>query len=149
MLRSSSRSTITPSTQACYFMVAQWPVTGIRQRTWNKCEIYKGGHYISKVVVSFHLKLWNNCSGGTIISGIQIFRDSACGPIAMATFSVEVMVCGYHVYQGVWTPIVGEELSCRKEYGNTQDPFAVAVLHGTTTVGHVLKKISSICSMFL
>ena len=51
----------------------------------------------------------------------------------MATFSVEAMVRGYHVYQCIWTPNVGEELPCRKEYGNTQDLFTVAVLHGTTT----------------
>ena len=51
----------------------------------------------------------------------------------MATFRVEAMVHGYHVYQCVWTPNVGNELPCRKEYGNTQDPFALAVLHGTTT----------------
>ena len=51
----------------------------------------------------------------------------------MATISVEAMVRGYHVYQCVWTLIVGKELPCRKEYRNTQDPFTVAVLHGTTT----------------
>ena len=51
----------------------------------------------------------------------------------MATFSVEEMACGYHVYQCVWTPIVGKELPCRKENGNTQDPFTVAVLYRTTT----------------
>ena len=56
----------------------------------------------------------------------------------MATFSVEVMVRGYHVYQCVWSPIVGKELPCRKECGNTQDPFAVAMLHGTTTVGLII-----------
>ena len=46
-------------------------------------------------------------------------KSSARGPIAMATFSVKVMDRGYHVYQCVWIPIVGEELPCRKEYGNT------------------------------
>ena len=51
----------------------------------------------------------------------------------MATFSVKMMVPGYHVYHSIWTPIVGEELPCRKEYRNTQDLFAVAVLHQTTT----------------
>ncbi len=40
------------------------------------------------------------------------------------------MVRGYHVYQGVWDPTIGEELPCRKEHGNTQDPYAVAVLDG-------------------
>ncbi len=58
------------------------------------------------------------------------------------TFRVEAMVRGYHVYQGVWAPTIGEELPCRKEHGNTQDPYAVAVLDGVKVVGHVPKKIS-------
>ncbi len=61
------------------------------------------------------------------------------------TFRVEAMVRGYHVYQGVWAPTIGEELSCRKEHGNTQDPYAVAVLDGVNVVGHVPKKSHSIC----
>ena len=52
--------------------------------------------------------------------------------------------------QNVWTPTV-RELSCRKEHGNTQDPFAVAVLDGTVLPLWAMfpPKISSICSMFL
>ena len=64
-------------------------------------------------------------------------------------FSVDAMVRGYHVYQSVWTPTVGEELPCRREPGNIQDPFSVSIMNGTDVVGHVPKKISSICSMFL
>ena len=56
---------------------------------------------------------------------------------------------GYHVYKDVWEAAVGEELSCERELGNHQDPFAVAVVRSTVTVGHVPKKISSVCSMFL
>ncbi len=48
------------------------------------------------------------------------------------------MKLSYHVYQGVWAPTIGEELPCRKEHGNTQDPYAVAVLDGVNVVGHVL-----------
>lgn len=57
---------------------------------------------------------------------------------------------GYHVYKGIWTAVVGEEFPCKRETGNTFDPFAVAVMRGPTTViGHVPRKISSICSLFL
>ena len=59
------------------------------------------------------------------------------------------MVRGYHVYQSVWSPTAGEQLPCRREPGNIQDPFSVAVMEGSDVVGHVPKKISSICSMFL
>lgn len=57
---------------------------------------------------------------------------------------------GYHVYKDIWTAVVGEEFPCKRETSNTFDPFAVAVMRGDTTViGHVPRKISSICSLFL
>ena len=69
----------------------------------------------------------------------------------MASFSVEAMVRGYHVYQDIWTAVVGEEFPCKQEAGNTFDPFAVAVMRGdtNTVIGHVPRRISSICSLFL
>ena len=65
------------------------------------------------------------------------------------TLSVEAMVRGYHVYQDIWDTALGEQLSCKREPGNRKDPFAVAVVRALVTVGHVPKKISSVCSMFL
>ena len=56
---------------------------------------------------------------------------------------------GYHAYQNVWTAAVGDQLPCRRERANSEDPFAVAVMKGETIVGHVPRKISSVCSMFL
>ena len=44
---------------------------------------------------------------------------------------------------------IGERLPCKREPGNRKDPFAVAVVRSRDTVGHVPKKISSVCSMFL
>ena len=42
-----------------------------------------------------------------------------------------------------------EELSCRQEGGNRHNPYAVAVLKGTIVAGHVPRKISAACSLFL
>ena len=56
---------------------------------------------------------------------------------------------GYHVYKDVWSAALGEQLSCQREPTNTRDPFAVAVVRSLVTVGHIPRKISSICSMFL
>ena len=67
----------------------------------------------------------------------------------MASFLIEAMVRGYHVYKDIWSAVVGEEFPCMKEVGNTLDPFAVAMMKGDTVIGHVLRKISSICSLFL
>ena len=52
------------------------------------------------------------------------------------------------MYKDVWGAAEGEVLPCARE-GNIQDPFAVAVKKSSTTVGHVPRKVSAICSMFL
>ena len=32
---------------------------------------------------------------------------------------------GYHVYEAVWTPVIGEVLTCARETTNSHDPYAV------------------------
>ena len=63
--------------------------------------------------------------------------------------SVEAMVRGYHVYKDIWSAVVGTELPCKREDANRIDPFAVAIVQGAIVVGHVPKKISSVCLLFL
>ena len=65
------------------------------------------------------------------------------------SFSVEAVVRGYHAYKDIWAAVHGEELPCERETGNRVDAFAVAVMKDGTVVGHVPKKISSICSLYL
>ena len=67
----------------------------------------------------------------------------------MASFSVEAVVRGYHVYKDIWTAVIDEEFPCKREDGNRVDPFAVAVRRGDDVIGHVPRKISSICSLYL
>ena len=67
-------------------------------------------------------------------------------------FSVQSVVRGYHVYQSVWDAACdGKILLCKREVGNTHDPFSVAITKGTTgiVVGHVPRIISPICSIFI
>ncbi len=59
------------------------------------------------------------------------------------------MVRGYHASKDIWTAVVGEELPCQRERANPRDPFAVAVPKDEAIVGHVPRKISSICSFFI
>ena len=56
---------------------------------------------------------------------------------------------GYHAYQDIWTPVVGESLLLRREPDNSVDSSAVAVLREDQTVGHVPFNISSVISQFL
>jgi len=48
--------------------------------------------------------------------------------MATETFSIEAMVCGYHVYQDSRDAAIKEQLPCKREPGNHKDPFAVAVV---------------------
>ena len=57
---------------------------------------------------------------------------------------------GYHVYGEIWTAVLNEQLSCEREIGNVVDRYAVAAKNDSgITVGHVPRKISRICSIFL
>ena len=62
---------------------------------------------------------------------------------------MESCVRGYHAYKDIWEASVGEELPCQREIGNRADPFAVAVIKSGQTVGHIPRRISSVCSFFL
>ena len=63
--------------------------------------------------------------------------------------TIEGCIRGYHVYKTNWNPFEGEELVCYKEANNLHDPYAVAVMKGNMIVGHVPRKISAACSLFL
>ena len=69
--------------------------------------------------------------------------------INMATHEVNSCVRGFHVYSDIWTPFVGETLVCEQESGNPNDPYAVAIKKGSEVVGHVPRKSSAACSLFL
>ena len=45
--------------------------------------------------------------------------------------------------------VQGELLDCRREPGNRHDPYAVAVIRSSVLVGHVPRRISSLCSAFI
>ena len=44
---------------------------------------------------------------------------------------------------------VCESLICEREINNPEDPFAVAMLKEQSVVGHIPRKISAACSLFL
>jgi len=67
----------------------------------------------------------------------------------MDTHAVDSCVRGFHVYSDRWTPALGEVLVCEIEHENDSDPYAVAVKKGSEVVGHVPRKISAACHLFL
>lgn len=67
----------------------------------------------------------------------------------MAQFERDCCIRGYHEYQAVWAAAVGETLTCTREPAYESDMHAVAVIKSGTTVGHLPRKISRVCSIFL
>ena len=66
-----------------------------------------------------------------------------------ATFTVESYVRGYHIYKDIWDATIGEKLQCARESDNSNDHYAVAVRKNDAVVGHVPRKISRVCVLFL
>ena len=67
---------------------------------------------------------------------------------------MESMIHGYHEYKSIWeNPSIGGSLICEREIGNCYGTHAVAIkktIEGDIkTVGHVPRKISAICSIFI
>ena len=67
----------------------------------------------------------------------------------VTSFTREATVRGYHIYNSIWEAYIGEELSCQREEDNAHDPYAVAVLKSATVVGHLPRKVSTLCSLFI
>ena len=83
------------------------------------------------------------------MASIRINRASAIASNMESELTLDSCIRGHHVYKNVWTPIMGEQLSCKRETGNNKDRYAVAVLQDRNTVGHLPRKISAACSLFL
>ena len=69
--------------------------------------------------------------------------------IDMEIFQMESCVRGYHIYKDLWETVVGEELECQRERDNPSDIYAVAVKKGETVVGHLPRRLSRLCALFI
>ena len=47
---------------------------------------------------------------------------------------------GYHVYQDLWKPSIGEKLVAKREFNNFMDKHTVKVVKGDETVSHLSRK---------
>ena len=53
------------------------------------------------------------------------------------------------MYSSIWDISIGEQLECAREPLNDSDRYAVAVIKDSVTIGHLPRKISRVCSLFL
>ena len=58
-------------------------------------------------------------------------------------------MCGYHVFQYVWKPSIGEKPVAKQEFNNPIDKLAVKVVKGNETVGHLPREFFGIVWYFL
>ena len=58
-------------------------------------------------------------------------------------------VRGYHIYKHIWEAVVGETVECQREPCNMKDRYAVAVIKDGVIIGHLPRKVSRVCSLFL
>ena len=67
----------------------------------------------------------------------------------MEIFQFVSAVCGYHIYKDIWEPSVGKKRIAHREFGNQFNKFAIKVLNGEETVGHLACEYSRIAWYFL
>ena len=58
-------------------------------------------------------------------------------------------ITGYHVYQDIWTPEIGEILTCEIDPANPYDRYAVSVTSEGEIVGHIPRTVSKTITTFL
>ena len=68
---------------------------------------------------------------------------------ASESFQLSSFVRGYHEYQHLWTPRIGEVLVVKQERDNRYDKHAFAVLMDASIVGHVPREICKNVYYFL
>ena len=67
-----------------------------------------------------------------------------------ACYEFDSAVRGFHKYETIWSPVIGEELPCKREAHNAHDSFAVAVMkEHDVVVGHLPRKFSAVFWSFL
>ena len=67
----------------------------------------------------------------------------------MDEFERVCCISGYHVYKEIWEAATEEILICERELHNGPDRYAVAIKKSGTIIGHLPRKLSRVCSLFL
>ena len=76
--------------------------------------------------------------------------DMASEPTVEAScYEWSSYIRGYHDYQSVWTPSLGEMLQLKVEPTNPYDDFAVSIVKEGVVVGHVPLYVSRVVCFFL
>ena len=69
--------------------------------------------------------------------------------MSASRYEFDSVVRGFHEYQSIWAPVLGEGLPCKREIHNPHDSFAVAVTKDRMVIGHLPRRFSAIFWSFL
>ena len=69
--------------------------------------------------------------------------------MSASRYKFDSVVRGFHEYQSIWAPVLGEELPCKREIHNPHDLFAVAVTKDCMIIGQLSRRFSAIFWSFL
>ena len=75
--------------------------------------------------------------------------DTSSSSVPGKKFQLTSCIRGFHVYENAWTPTHHEIIYCSHVEGHVHDPYAVKVIKSGIVVGHLPKKISVTCFLFL
>ena len=81
-------------------------------------------HY-KKVFCWFRHKVWKGKMD--LVEKLVTAMNEELPIVTINNFETVSEVRGYHVYQGIWGPKIGETLSTEREPGNPKDKYAVGV----------------------
>ena len=78
----------------------------------------------------------------------QAEKEGTRSDLQFSGFQTGFRIIRFHVYESLWTPEIGEELSTVWETFYMHDHFAVAIRKGTLIIGYVPAEISKVCWFF-
>ena len=124
----------------CYYTV--WLQTFDRENFCEKPTFCINRNFWNKIFVnSYHFR-------DTIMIDYAVI-DTSSSSVPGKTFQLTSCIRGFHVYESAWTPTHHESLYCSRVEENVHDPYAVKVAKLGIVVGHLPKKISVTCFLFL
>ena len=62
-----------------------------------------------------------------LVEKLVIAMNKELSIVTITSFETVSDVKGYHIYQGIWVPKIGETLSTEREPGNPKDKYVVCV----------------------
>ena len=106
----------------------------------NFSKVSQGRHCIADITKSVFLVLSQSLGKKMdLVEKLVIAVNEGFPIVTINSFETVSNVKGYHIYQGIWVPKIGETFSTEREPGNPKDKYAFYVKKNECIVGHLLR----------